>query len=50
MATTRELQSEEQFLTGFAAGGRGTVAPVGVPAGLERTLAGESSTMASGTL
>ena len=39
MATTKELQAEERFITGFAAGGRGSVAPVGVPAGLNRTLA-----------
>jgi conjugative relaxase-like TrwC/TraI family protein len=39
MATTQELQAEERFLSGFAAGGRGTVCPVGVPAGLDRTLA-----------
>ena len=39
MATTLELQREEQFLSGFAAGGRGTVAPVGVAAGLVRVLA-----------
>jgi hypothetical protein len=36
MATTQELQADERFLSGFAAGGRGTVLPVGVPAGLER--------------
>ncbi len=36
MATTHELQAEEQFLSGFAAGGRGTVAPVGVVSGLDR--------------
>jgi conjugative relaxase-like TrwC/TraI family protein len=36
MATTKELQAEEQFITGFAAGGRGTVVPVGIPAGLQR--------------
>ena len=39
MATTKELQQEEQFITGFAAGGRGTVAPVGVADGLDRRLA-----------
>src|SRR5262249_56619157 len=39
MATTQELQAEERFLSGFAAAGRGTVAPVGIPAGLDRTLA-----------
>jgi hypothetical protein len=39
MATTEGLQAEERFITGFAAGGRGTVAPVGVPAGLDRKLA-----------
>ena len=39
MATTLELQREEQFLSGFAAGGRGTVAPVGIPRGLVRVLA-----------
>ena len=36
MATTDGLQAEERFISGFAAGGRGTVAPVGLPAGLER--------------
>ena len=39
MATTKALQAEERFITGFAAGGRGAVAPVGIPAGLNRTLA-----------
>ena len=38
MATTREKHSEERFITGFAAGGRGTVKPVGVPADLERGM------------
>ncbi len=38
MATTHALQAEERFLTGFAAGGRGKVVPVGMPAGLSRTL------------
>ncbi len=40
MATTKELQAEEQFISGFAAGGRGTVAPVGIPAGLDRRIEG----------
>ena len=39
MCTTEELQAEERFLTGFAAAGRGTVVPVGVPAGLNRIRA-----------
>lgn len=34
MATTRELQAEENFLAGFAARGKGSVSPVGVPQGL----------------
>lgn len=36
MATTRSVLGEERFLTGFAAGGRGTLPPSGVPKGLER--------------
>ena len=36
MATTKALQREENFLAGFAAQGRGTVVPAGVPEGLER--------------
>lgn len=36
MATTHELHAKERFITGLAAGGRGTVAPVGVARGLER--------------
>ncbi len=36
MATTHELHAKERFITGFAAGGMGTVAPVGVARGLER--------------
>jgi ATP-dependent exoDNAse (exonuclease V) alpha subunit len=35
-ASTSELMREEDGLVGFAAGGRGTVPPVGVPEGLER--------------
>lgn len=35
-ATTSQLMREEDKLVGFAAGGRGTVTPVGVPNGLER--------------
>ena len=31
MATTKELQAEERFITGFAAGGRGTVCARGRP-------------------
>jgi conjugative relaxase-like TrwC/TraI family protein len=38
IATTEGLQREEHFITGFAADGRGTVQPVGVPEGLTRTL------------
>ncbi len=36
MATTKQLQAEEQAIIAFAAGGRGSVRPVGVPDGLER--------------
>ena len=36
MVTTAELQAEEDFVVGFAAGGQGTVRPVGLAAGLER--------------
>jgi conjugative relaxase-like TrwC/TraI family protein len=36
MATTEGLQREESRIVGFAAAGRGSVAPVGVPEGLER--------------
>lgn len=36
MATTRNLLAEERFITGFAAGGRGTLRPTGVPDGLAR--------------
>jgi conjugative relaxase-like TrwC/TraI family protein len=39
MATTEKLQEEENALVKFAAGGRGTVEPVGVAAGLTRKLA-----------
>jgi len=39
MATTKALQDEERFLSGFAAAGRGSVAPVGVPTGLDRMRA-----------
>lgn len=38
MATTRKTHAEERFITSFAAGGRGTVKPVGLPAGLERGM------------
>jgi conjugative relaxase-like TrwC/TraI family protein len=40
MATTEQLQDEENSIVGFAAGGRGTVEPVGVPERLDRKLAG----------
>jgi hypothetical protein len=36
MATTEALQREEEFIVGFAANGRGTVCPIGVPEGLQR--------------
>lgn len=36
MATTAELQREEDYIAGFAARGLGTLEPVGVAAGLER--------------
>ena len=36
MATTKKVSDEERFVTGMAAGTRGTVQPVGVPEGLER--------------
>jgi conjugative relaxase-like TrwC/TraI family protein len=39
MATTPELIAEERFISGLAAGGRGSVAPVGGAATLTRTLA-----------
>jgi conjugative relaxase-like TrwC/TraI family protein len=39
MATTEKLQDEENAIVSFAARGRGTVLPVGVPEGLTRTLA-----------
>ncbi len=39
MSTTEGLQEEERFITGWSAGGRGSVCPVGVPAGLDRKLA-----------
>jgi conjugative relaxase-like TrwC/TraI family protein len=39
-ATTEELQREEDYIAGQAAGGRGSVAPVGVAEGLTRTLKG----------
>ena len=39
MATTEELQGEEDYIAGDAAGGRGTRRPVGVADGLTRTLA-----------
>jgi hypothetical protein len=38
MATTEELQREEDFIAGFAARGQGQVCPAGVPEGLTRTL------------
>src|ERR1035441_3827630 len=40
MATTEELQREEDYIVGQAAGGRGSVAPVGVADGLTRTMKG----------
>jgi conjugative relaxase-like TrwC/TraI family protein len=43
MTTTEALQREEQAIIGFAAGGRGTVRPVGVADGLDRALAGGKS-------
>lgn len=36
LASTKKLQREERFLSGFAARGQGTVRPVGVSAELER--------------
>jgi conjugative relaxase-like TrwC/TraI family protein len=36
MATTKQLQAEEQGIIAFAAGGRGSVRPVGMADGLER--------------
>ncbi len=39
MVTTQKLQDEEDEIIKFAAGGRGTVEPVGVPDGLTRQLA-----------
>jgi conjugative relaxase-like TrwC/TraI family protein len=39
MATTEKLQEEENAIVKFAASGRGTVEPVGVPEGLTRQLA-----------
>jgi conjugative relaxase-like TrwC/TraI family protein len=39
MATTQELQREEDYIVGQAMGGRGRVAPVGVAEGLSRTMA-----------
>jgi conjugative relaxase-like TrwC/TraI family protein len=38
MATTEGLQREEDYLVGQAAGGRGSVAAVGVPEGLTRIM------------
>jgi conjugative relaxase-like TrwC/TraI family protein len=40
MATTAALQDEERYIARVAAGGRGTVCPVGVPEGLSRRMAG----------
>jgi conjugative relaxase-like TrwC/TraI family protein len=40
MATTGQLQDEENAIVGFAARGQGAVEPVGVPDGLDRQLAG----------
>ncbi len=40
MATTEKLQEEENAIVKFAAAGRGTVEPVGVPDGLDRKLEG----------
>jgi conjugative relaxase-like TrwC/TraI family protein len=39
-ATTEELQREEDYIAGQAAGGRGSVAPIGVADGLSRTMKG----------
>lgn len=38
MATTHELQAEENYLVRVAAAGRGAVEPVGVPEGLSRLM------------
>jgi conjugative relaxase-like TrwC/TraI family protein len=43
MATTAKLQAEENAIIAFAAGGKGTVEPVGVPDGLDRRLRGGKS-------
>jgi conjugative relaxase-like TrwC/TraI family protein len=40
MATTEKLQREEDYIVGQAAGGRGSVTPVGVADGLTRTIKG----------
>jgi conjugative relaxase-like TrwC/TraI family protein len=40
MATTPELQDAEDYITGQAAGGRGSVAPVGVAGDLTRRMKG----------
>jgi conjugative relaxase-like TrwC/TraI family protein len=42
-ATTEELQREEDYIASQAAGGRGSVAPVGVAEGLTRTMKGGKS-------
>lgn len=36
LATTAEVQREEEFIVGIAANGRGSVAPIGVATGLQR--------------
>ena len=43
MATTAKLQAEEDYLVRRAAGGRGSIAPVGVAPGLSRTMKGGKS-------
>jgi conjugative relaxase-like TrwC/TraI family protein len=43
MATTEKLQEEENAIVKFAAAGKGTVEPVGVADGLDRTLANGKS-------
>ena len=40
VATTEALQDEERYIAASAAGGRGTVCPVGVAEGLTRTHGG----------
>jgi conjugative relaxase-like TrwC/TraI family protein len=38
VVTSEALQAEERYIAGIAAGGRSSVAPIGVPEGLTRTL------------